>query len=141
MNYASVLKIFRIIATEFNAVADDVVMAWIELTSPLVSKRRFTNLWAQALALYTAHRMKMANVGVTSGDDPLADVGSIGVGNLMRVTNFSEGEVSVGFNQNTGQYTETDAELALTPYGIQYLTLRRMRTIPIVSAGEPNAWS
>jgi len=141
MDYAPVLKIFRIIAVEFAGIADDDVIAWIELTSPLISKRRFKNLWAQALALYTAHRMKMANVGVASEDDPLADVSGINVGNLMRVANYSEGEVSLGFNTNIGQYTETDAELALTVYGIQYLSLRRMRIVPIVSAGEPNARS
>lgn len=141
MDYTPVLSIFRIIAPEFKGIADDVVLAWIALTSPLISKRRFGNLWAQALALYTAHRMKMANVGVEVGDDPLEDVGGVGVGNLMRVANYSEGEVSVGFNHNIGQYTETNAELALTPYGIQYLSLRRMRITPIVSAGEPNARS
>ena len=141
MDYSQVLKIFRIVATEFAGIDDETVTAWIELTSPLISKRRFLHLWAQALALYTAHRMKMANVGVAAVDDPLADVGGIGVGNLMRVANYSEGEVSLGFNNNIGQYTETNAELALTPYGIQYLSLRRMRIMPIVSAGEPNARS
>ena len=141
MDYAKVLSIFRIVAVEFKNITDDVVTAWIELTSPLVGQRRFRNLWAQALALYTAHRMKMANVGVDIADDPLADVGGIGVGNLMRVANYSEGEVSLGFNTNIAQYTETDAELALTQYGIQYLSLRRMRIMPITSAGEPNARS
>ena len=141
MDYAPILKIFRIVATEFNALTDDVVTAWIELTAPLVSKRRFMNLWTQALALLTAHRMKMANAGVAEGGDPLQDVSGIGVGNLMRVANYSEGEVSLGFNTNVLQYTETNAELALTPYGIQYLSLRRMRIVPIVSAGEPNARS
>jgi len=141
MDFTPVLRIFRIMATEFSAIADDVVLAWIELTAPLISQRRFKNLWAQALALLTAHRMKMANAGVGEGGDPLADVGGIGVGNLMRVSNYSEGQVSLGFNNNIAQYTETNAELALTEYGIQYLSLRRMRIAPIVSAGEPNARS
>ena len=141
MDITPVLKIFRIVAAEFSAVSDDDVTAWIELTAPLISKRRFMNLWAQALALLTAHRMKMANAGVTDGGDPLQDVGGIGVGNLMRVANYSEGEVSIGFNSNISQYTETNAELALTVYGIQYLSLRRMRIVPITSAGEPNARS
>jgi hypothetical protein len=141
MDFASVLRIFRIMATEFAGLDDDTVLAWIELTAPLISKRRFGNLWAQALALLTAHRMKMANAGNVNGDDPLADVGEIGVGNLMRVGSYSEGEVSIGFNHNISQYTGANAELALTEYGIQYLSLRRMRIMPIVSAGEPNARS
>lgn len=140
MDFAPVLAIFRIIAAEFSAISDDTVTAWIALTDPLVSNRRFKKLWAQALALLTAHRMKTASVNVV-GSDPLADVGGIGVGNLMRVTNYSEGGVSIGFNTNIAQYTETNADLALTVYGIQYLSLRRMRIVPIVSAGEPNARS
>lgn len=128
-------------ATEFAGIADETVLDWIELTAPLISKRRFGNLWAQALALLTAHRMKMANAGVAGADDPLADVGGISVGNLMRVGSYSEGEVSLSFNHNISQYTDANAELALTEYGIQYLSLRRMRIVPIVSAGEPNARS
>ncbi len=139
MDFTPVLKTFRIMASEFSTVSDDEVMSWIELTAPLISKRKFMNLWAQALALLTAHRMKVANAGAPGGSDPLQDVGGIGVGNLMRVANYSEGEVSIGFNNNIQQYTETNAELALTPYGIQYLSLRRMRIMPITSAGEPNA--
>jgi hypothetical protein len=137
MDVTPILQTFRMVAPEFNAVPDEDVAAWVELTAPLASKRKFRNLWVQALALLAAHRMKMANAGVSG--DPLEDVGGIGVGNLMRVTNYSEGEVSLGFNSNALQYTETNAELALTPYGVQYLSLRRMRIMPITSAGEPNA--
>ena len=141
MDIAPVLSAFRLVAAEFKDVPDDVIEAWIELTAPLVSRRRFRNLYSQALALLTAHRMKLANVNVAVEDDPLVDVGAIGVGNLMRVANYSEGEVSIGFNSSISQYTETNAELALTQYGIQYLSLRRMRIMPITSAGEPNGRS
>jgi hypothetical protein len=141
VDFTPVLKIFRIVAAEFKGVTDETVTAWIELTAPLISRRRFMNLWTQALALLTAHRMKMANVGVEDGGDALQEVGNIGVGNLMRVANYSEGEVSIGLNSNIGQYTVTNAELALTQYGIQYLSLRRMRIVSIISAGEPNARS
>jgi len=54
----------------------------------------------------------------------------------MRVASYSEGETSISFNSNMGQLTEKDAELALTKYGIQFLSLRRMRIMPITSAGE-----
>ena len=136
MDIASILKVFRLIAAEFIAITDDVVQQWIVLTLPLVNRRKFSKLYFQAVALYTAHRMKMANVGVAQGADPVEEVGDIGVGNLMRIANYSEGETSIGFNTNISQYTDTDAELALTQYGIQYLSLRRMKVIPIISAGE-----
>ena len=120
---------------EFADVSDGDVKQWIELTLPLVSRRRFAHLYNQAVALLTAHRMKMAGLGITTGD-PLADISQMGVGNLTRVASYSEGETSISFNQNLSQLTDKDAELALTVYGIQYLTLRNMRIMPIISAGE-----
>jgi hypothetical protein len=130
------LTIFRLIAPEFKDIPDETVMAWITLTEPFVSKRRFRKLYHQALALLTAHRMKLAGVSVVSGDDPLADVGNIGIAGLMRVGSFSEGETSIGFNTNYTQFADINAELSLTPYGIQYLTILRL-IMSIVSAGEP----
>ena len=131
------IQVFRMVAPEFSAIDDTTVTEWIDLTLPLVSRKRFNKLHSQAVALLTAHRMKMAGVGIGE-NDPLDNLNNIGIGNLIRVANFSEGETSIGFNQNIGQYTDTDAELALTPYGIQYLSLRRMRIMSITSAGERN---
>ena len=136
MDLTPVLKIFRLIASEFAAITDGDVEQWIILSKPLVSRKRFKDLYYQALALLTAHRMKLANAGVSKDGDPLGDVGNIGIGNLMRVGSYSEGETSIGFNNNIAQYIDSDAALALTPYGIQYLSLRRMRVMPITSAGE-----
>jgi len=135
MDLSPILVIFRIIGVEFSNVADDIVCQWIDLTIPLVSRKRFAHLYYQAVALLTAHRMKMAGMGITT-EDPLADIGQMGVGNLTRVASYSEGETSISFNQNLSQFTDKDAELALTIYGIQYLTLRNMRIMPIISAGE-----
>ena len=138
MDVTSILSTFRLVASEFSSISDDIIIQWIELTAPFISKRRFMNLYNQALALLTAHHMKMANANVSAGDDPIEDIGKVAVGNLMRVGQYSEGETSVAFNNNIAQYTETNAELALTQYGIQYLSLRRMRIMPITSAGESN---
>jgi len=135
------LDIFRIVATEFSTINDATVTAWIDLTVPLVSRRRFGKVYEQALALLTAHRMKIANVNIIDGDDPISDIADIGIGNLMRVASYSEGEVSIGFNSNVAQYKDADAELALTAYGIQYLSLRRMMIVPIISAGEAHGWA
>ena len=139
MDVAAILTIFRMVATEFSQTEDAVVTGWITLTAPLVSRRKFEGLYNQALALLTAHRMKMANAGLVDSEagDPMGEVSDIGVGNLMRVAKYTEGKTSIGFNTNITQYTAPDAELALTEYGIQYLSLRRMRIMPIVSAAEP----
>ena len=58
------------------------------------------------------------------------------VGDTLRVGSFSEGETSIGFTTNQATNLLADGELALTPYGLEYLSLRRMVIIPIRSAGE-----
>lgn len=121
------LRIFRTVATEFEDVSNKTVKNWIALTEPLISKRVFGDLYEQAVALLTAHRMKMAGCG----DDSLGTVGD-----SMRVGSYSEGETSISFTVSQSTNLMVDAELALTQYGLQYLTLRRLVVIPIRSAGE-----
>lgn len=121
------LQIFRLVATEFDALSDETIENWLDLTSPFISKKRFGKLYEQALALLTAHRLKMAGYG----DSTLGTVGD-----SLRVGGYSEGETSVSFTVNQATNLLADAELALTPYGLEYLSLRRMVIIPIRSAGE-----
>ena len=123
----TVIEIFRLVATEFKALDDDKVMAWSELTAPLISKKAFGKLYDQALALLTAHRLKMAGYGDSTYGT---------VGDTLRIGSYSEGETSVSFTVNQGTNLLVDAELALTPYGLEYLSLRRLVVIPIRSAGE-----
>lgn len=121
------LEIFRLVATEFSSMKDDKVSQWLELTSPLISKRVFGKLYDQALALLTAHRLKMAGYGDNSYGT---------VGDTLRIGSYSEGETSIGFTVNQATNLLVDAELTLTPYGLEYLSLRRLVVIPIRSAGE-----
>ena len=123
----TVIEIFRLVATEFKALDDDKVMAWSELTAPLISKKVFGKLYDQALALLTAHRLKMAGYGDSSYGT---------VGDTLRIGSYSEGETSIGFTVNQATNLLVDAELTLTPYGLEYLSLRRLVVIPIRSAGE-----
>ncbi len=123
----TVIEIFRLVATEFKDLDDDKVMAWSELTAPLISKKVFGKLYDQALALLTAHRLKMAGYGDSTYGT---------VGDTLRIGSYSEGETSVSFTVNQGTNLLVDAELALTPYGLEYLSLRRLVVIPIRSAGE-----
>lgn len=120
-------RIFRLVATEFADLNDETVVSWLELTAPLISKRRFGRLYDQALALLTAHRLKMAGYGDSSYGT---------VGDTLRIGSYSEGETSIGFTVNQGTNLLADAELALTPYGLEYLTLRRLVVISIRTAGE-----
>lgn len=121
------VRIFRLVATEFETLDDETVEAWLSLTSPLISKKVFGKLYDQAVALLTAHRLKMAGYG----DNQYGTIGD-----TLRIGSYSEGETSIGFNVNQGTSLMADAELTLTPYGLEYLTLRRLVVIPIHSAGE-----
>lgn len=121
------LQIFRVVATEFNDLTDETIEKWLELTAPMISKKRFGKLYEQALALLTAHRLKMSGYGDTS-------LGT--VGDSLRVGSYSEGETSISFTVSQGTNLLADAELTLTTYGLEYLSLRRLVIIPIRSAGE-----
>ena len=123
----TVIEIFRMVATEFKDLDDEKVAAWSELTVPLISKKVFGKLYNQALALLTAHRLKMAGYGDSTYGT---------VGDMLRIGSYSEGETSVSFTVNQGTNLLVDAELALTQYGLEYLSLRRLVVIPIRSAGE-----
>lgn len=121
------LEIFRLVATEFSEVEDEEVKKWMELAKPFVSKKKFGNTYDHAIAYLTAHKLKMAG----KGDNTMGKVDD-----ALRVSSFSEGDASIGFSVSQGNNMAVDAEYALTIYGLQYLSIRRQRIIPIVSAGE-----
>lgn len=118
------LRIFRLVATEFETLSDDTIESWLKLTAPFISEKRFGKLYTQALALLTAHRLKVSGYG----DSTLGTVGD-----SLRVGSYSEGETSVSFTVNQGTNLMADAELALTPYGLEFLSIRRMAIIPITT--------
>lgn len=125
--YEKAVKIFRLMATEFADLNAETIESWMELTEPIISRKVFGKLYDQALALLTAHRLKMAGYGDSSYGT---------VGDTLRIGSYSEGETSIGFTVNQGTNLMVDAELALTPYGLEYLSLRRLVVISVRSAGE-----
>ena len=125
--YEKAVEIFRLMATEFADLNAETVESWMELTEPIISRKVFGKLYDQALALLTAHRLKMAGYGDSSYGT---------VGDTLRIGSYSEGETSIGFTVNQGTNLMVDAELALTPYGLEYLSLRRLVVISVRSAGE-----
>lgn len=129
----SALEVFKLMAAEFAAVPDETVASWLTLTAPLVSKKRFGKLYEQALALLTAHRMKLSGAFDAASEEGGASIGSLA--DTLRVASYSEGSTSVSFT-NSVSLADNDAELTLTGYGTQYLTLRNMVVMPITSSGE-----
>lgn len=125
----TVIDMIRLIAPEFNNVFDSDIEQWIEFASPFVSKKQFGKLYNQALALFVCHKMKVANLGV---DENGGGMGTFA--DAVRFTSYSEGSRSVSFN-NGGFKGNADDELRLTPYGLQFIALRRMVVVPITSSG------
>ena len=131
------LEIFRVVAAEFGTVDDAAGNMWLILTAPLVSRKRFGAVYGQALALLTAHRMKAAGAGSEpgGGESGLGYIG--GVGAAFNIASYASGGESVSFNSGAlPSKTDADAEYTQTAYGVQYLTLRKLYAIPILSAGE-----
>ena len=132
MEDSKALEILRTIAPEFKAVSDEEAQKFLDLCAPLVSKSRFGKLYDQALALLAAHRMKLSGLGVS------VIGGAAGAGGAAAGVQRARGaaaRVNVSFNPaniNTG----TDSWYALTPYGLEFLNLRRLLIMPITSAGE-----
>lgn len=136
------LRIFRIVATEFNTLPDDDetgddgavsihgVNTYLELFADQISVKRFGKSYTKALAYLTAHKLKMMDKGADDG------FGSMGA--ALRVASASEGETSVSFSSSIST-ADAESEYGLTIYGIEFLTLKRNVIIPIVSSGEPIA--
>lgn len=124
------IEIIRLTGGEFKSVADDVIEQWIEIVRPMVSKKQFGNLYEQGLAYLVCHKLKMAGLG----ENPLGELGTIGLG--LTVGSVSEGGSSVSFGANQSSSLAKDAELAMTVYGVQFLQLRRSVIVPIHCGGE-----
>lgn len=122
-----VVELVLLLAPEFKEESEDDIAMFVDLAKPQVSKKRFGKLYNQALALLTAHIMKMSGKGDTSTGT---------VGDSLRVASVSEGNTSVSFNTGLYSSDNSDAELSLTPYGIRYKRIRSQCIIPIVSSGE-----
>ena len=125
-----VIAYIRLIAAEFNDIADETLNLWIEMLRPMVSRKQFGNLYEQALAYLVCHKLKMAG----NGANPLGDLGTIGIG--FAVGSVSEGGSSISFGANQSSNLATDAELGLTAYGVQFLQIRRLVIVPIHCSGE-----
>lgn len=65
MDDSKALGILRTIAPEFKAVSNDEAQQFLVLSAPLVSRKKFGELYDQAVALLAAHRMKLAGYGIS----------------------------------------------------------------------------
>jgi hypothetical protein len=125
------IQVFRLIAPEFKPVGDGDLADWIELVKPYISKKVFGKFYDQALAYLAAHKMKLAGLG----DDTYGTVAE-----SMRLASVSEGDSSISFNSAQAPTTTGDSEYLITPYGVQFVNIKRYVIIPIHVSGEESAW-
>ena len=122
------LQAFRIIAKEYSSIADEDVEQYIEFVLPLVSEKRFGPLYSRAVALLTAHTMKLNGVETEEGGGVDGGIGEITALKSMGVASYSEGSTSISFQSSASSNSVgggSDAEYKSTVYGTQYLSLRR----------------
>ena len=124
------LEIIRVIGGEFNDVDDVTLKKWIEIVPPMVSKKQFGKLYEQAIAYLVCHKLKLSG----AGENPLGELGTIGIG--FSIGSVSEGGSSISFGANQSSNIVPDAELGLTVYGGQFLQIRRLVIVPIHCSGE-----
>ncbi|MBQ4196326.1 MAG: DUF4054 domain-containing protein [Bacteroidales bacterium] len=115
---------------EFDSLSEQTMKFWIDFVQPMVSKKQFKKLYYQALALLICHKLKMNG----EGENSLGDLGKIE--NSFVATSVSDGGSSISFAGGGANNLQTDAEYALTSYGLQYLQLRKMCIIPVRVSGE-----
>lgn len=125
------IEMIRLIGKEFEGVSDEVIDQWIEFVKPMVSKKQFGKLYQQAIAYLVCHKLKMLGYGT----NPLGEefnIQNMGYG----VSSVSEGGSSISFGASQSSNLTPDAELGLTAYGMQFLSIRRMVIVPIHVSGE-----
>lgn len=120
------LKAFRLVGKEFKDVKDKEVREYMGLYSPMVSQEKFGKNYDLALALYTAHKLKLHGLSNDVDDSKKNVARNVGV------ASYSEGDTSISYSDpaNSGS-TDTDAELTLTIYGIEFMRLLRSCIISI----------
>ena len=117
-----VLKVFRVIAPEFNNLTDEEVTAMLELFSPMVSKHTFGTKYNLALAYFVAHIIALNGVYATAQ-------GSSTDGSVAGIKREKEGDLE-------REYAIPDASdymslLYKTYYGRMYLQIMKMYAIGI----------
>ena len=117
-----VLKVFRVIAPEFNNMTDEEVTAMLELFAPMVSKHTFCAKYNLALAYFVAHIIALNGVYATAQ-------GSSTDGSVAGVKREKEGDLE-------REYAIPDASdymslLYKTYYGRMYLQIMKLCAIGI----------
>ena len=129
------IQYIRLIGKEFISLTDAELHLWVEMVRPMVSRKQFGKLYEQAIAYLVCHKLKMAGYG----ENPLGDMGAIGIG--FAVGSVSEGGSSISFGANQSSNLATDAELGLTALAAKGRTIRVSCLSPLTPSSAASRYA
>lgn len=124
------LEMFRKIAPEFQQISDDEVQGMLDLVGDILSKKRFGKMYDRAVALLAAHQFTLQTM--IASDENAGAATSLTSGALV---SEREGDLqrSYGGMASASSGDDMDYLLKKTVYGLQFLTLRSMCIVPVMT--------
>lgn len=125
-----ILLIIRTLAPDLSEVDDKTILMLIDLHRPYVWKKRFGDLYEQALAYLVAHQAALYRMAESAGSSNAmlvsGPITSEHEGDLSRSYGSASSGSIGGSGKNTGTYDRTI-------YGMKFLELRNMCVIGAVT--------
>lgn len=124
------LEMFRKIAPEFAQISDEEVQGMLDLVGDILSKKRFGKMYDRAVALLAAHQFTLQTL--IASDENAGAATSLTSGALV---SEREGDLqrSYGGMSSSSSGDDMDSLLKKTVYGLQFLTLRSMCIVPVMT--------
>lgn len=124
------LEIFRKIAPEFKQIPDDEVQGMLDLAGDILSKKRFGKMYDRAVALLAAHQFTLQTM--IANDENAGAATSLTSGALV---SEREGDLQRSYSgmASSSSGDDMDSLLKKTVYGLQFLTLRSMCVVPVMT--------
>lgn len=124
------LEMFRKIAPEFQQISDDEVQGMLDLVGDILSKKQFGKMYDRAVALLAAHQFTLQTL--------IANDENAGAATLLTsgaLVSEREGDLqrSYGGMASSSSGDDMDSLLKKTVYGLQFLTLRSMCIVPVMT--------
>lgn len=121
----ALLAKFRLKYPEFSTVDDTTVNFWLQEAIDCLSESAWGDCYEKAVIAYAAHLLALSQLRISGTQ--IDDDGNVVVQQTGVIANASADGLSVGFAQNAGVTgaNDVDALLQQTPYGQEYLSLKR----------------
>ena len=126
MDTAKILSTFRLVASEFIDVDDEIVNSMIELQGVRISQKAFGDKYDLSVAYLTAHAFKL---------DEMLKGGGASSGGLVSgaINSEKEGSISVGYTSPTLSRYNDGSMYSKTAYGLLFLELRSQCIVPLMT--------